>query len=463
LLKFARVRPAIATPASRSPERSLALPWLALLLLLLQLPLIVNRGYLSFDELQWWARADVPAVSELPWHAWSDWRVFQYRPLTFNLWLLIAHALAAHAYAMHAVFVVLGTVNALLLAVGVRTFGAERNTAAVAAVVFVLSPYVAYTHGWTGTLADLLVLLFGLLGTLALLAPERPPTRVGVVAFVLALLTLLALLAKESAIVLPLLWAIVALARQPRRLPLLAVPAALIVAGYLILRLPALWFTAAGSAGYAWTLANVPARLAEYALFPWLPPLFEVAPSLGRSLLRLGLAGSCVGGVVLALLRTHWRLAATWALVCTLALAPVLVLERSFDQYAYLASAAGIGVIAGAWRRCGPGARGLLFAAGAIACVHGVQIMLRMREVGAIEQRFHGDLVAAIASHAQPLRVDTARAADAWMLERWVNNVPSYRGTALAGRVTIGAGVPETFALIMQPDGALTPAALPVH
>jgi hypothetical protein len=439
------------------------LPSLALLLLLLQLPLIVNPGYLSFDELQWWARADVPAFADLPWRAWSDWRSFQYRPLTFNLWLVLAHALAAHAYVMHAVFVVLGTVNALLLAACVRAFGAERNTAAVAAVAFVLSPYVAYTHGWTGTLADLLVLLFGLVGTLMLLAPKRVPTRARAVAFVLALLTLLALLAKESAIVLPPLWAIIALARQPRRLPLLAVPAALIVASYLILRLPALWFTEASSAGYAWTLANVPARVAEYALFPWLPPLFEVGPSLGRSLPRLGLAGSCVGAVVLALLQTHWHLAAAWALVCTIALAPVLVLAHSFDQYAYVASAAGIGVVACAWRQCGPGARGLLFAAGAIACLHGAQIMLRMREVGAIEQRFHTELVAAIANHAQPLRVDTARAADAWMLERWVGNVPSYRGTALAGRVTTGAAMPDAVALIMQPNGALTPATLPAQ
>jgi hypothetical protein len=455
------VQPATATLAPRFPDRDVALPWLAVVLLLLQLPLIVNPGYLSFDELQWWARADVPAFADLPWRAWSDWRSFQYRPLTFNLWLVLAHALAAHAYAMHAAFVVLGTINALLLAACVRIFGAERNTAAVAAVAFVLSPSVAYTHGWTGTLAALLVLLFGLLGTLALLAAEHAPTRARAV--VLALLTLLALLAKESAIVLPPLWAIIALARQPRRLPLLAVPAALIVAGYLILRLPALWFTEAGSAGYAWTLASVPARVAEYALFPWLPPLFEVGPSLGRSLLRLGLAGSCVGAVVLALLRTHWHLAAAWALVCTIALVPVLVLAHSFDQYAYVASAGGIGVVASAWRRCGPGARSLLFAAGAIACLHGAQVMLRMREVGAIEQRFHGELVAAIANHAQPLRVDTARAADVWMLERWVGNVPSYRGTALAGRVTVGAAIPDTVALIMQPDGGLTPATLPVH
>jgi hypothetical protein len=180
-------------------------------------------------------------------------------------------------------------------------------------------------------------------------------------------------------------------------------------------------------------------------------------------LLRLVLAGTCVGAVVLALLHSHWRLAAAWILVCTTALAPVLVLAHGFDQYAYVASAAGIGVVACSWHRCARGARGFLFVAGAIACLHGTQIMLRMREVGVIEQRFHGELVAAIANHARPLRVDTARAADAWMLERWVGNVPSYRGTALSGRVTIGAAVPDTVALTMQPDGALTPAILPAR
>jgi hypothetical protein len=264
------------------------------------------------------------------------------------------------------------------------------------------------------------------------------------------------LLAKESAIVLPVLWLVLATVRSgPRRAAALVAPAALVTAAYLAVRLQTLWFIDAGNEAYAWQLANIPARLAEYALFAWLPPLFEVGPSLDKSALRLGFAALCLGAVVFALLRTNWRHAATWVLLGTIALAPVLVLGRSFDHYAYLASATVVGVAVYAWRDCARGARCLLLIAGAVASVHGVQIMLRMREVGAIEQRFHGDLVTALSRTERPLHISAARAADAWMVERWVGNVPSYRGVVLAGRVTIGSEAPEAIALTMQPDGTL--------
>ena len=424
------------------------------MLLLLQLPLILNPGYLSFDELQWWARADVPVLGDLPWLAWTDLRTFQYRPLTFNLWLLLAHALAAHAYAMHAVFVLLGTFNALLLAACVRTAGARRGTAAVAAVAFVLSPYVAYTHGWTGTLADLLVLLFGMLGARALLGACA--VRAGSIALLLALLVAAALLAKESAVVLPALWLIVAATRCGlRRALLLVAPAALVAAAYLAPRIPVLWTSEAGSHGYAWALANIPSRITEYALYPWLPPLFEIGPTLGKSMFRIAFAALCAGAVLAALLRTHWRPAATWLLLCTIALAPVLVLARSFDQYAYLASAAGIGVVAFTWQRSDGIARALLLAAATVSSIHGVQVMLRMQEVGAIEQRFHGDLIAVLERSALPVRIVPARIGDAWMLERWIDYVPSYRGVSLTGRFTVGAAQAGVITLTMQPDGAL--------
>ena len=52
------------------------------LVLLAQLSLILNPGYFSHDELQWAAFAnDGHPV------AWTAIREFQYRPLTFNLWM----------------------------------------------------------------------------------------------------------------------------------------------------------------------------------------------------------------------------------------------------------------------------------------------------------------------------------------------------------------------------------------
>jgi hypothetical protein len=434
------------------------------LLLALQLPLILNPGYLSFDELQWWARADVADFFALPWVSWTDLHAFQYRPLTFNLWLVAAHALAAHAWAMHALFVAVGTLDAVLLAACLRRLRARPLTANIAAVAFVLSPCAAYTHGWTGTLADLLVALVGLLGALVLLGDAATPARRRD-AMALAALAALALLAKESAIVLPALWLALATtrSRSPRLLAERIAPAALVVLIYLAVRLPTLWF-GSGNDGYAWQLAHVPRRLAEYALFPWLPPLFEIAPILDKGAARLLLAAACCSIVLFALLRTNWRYAAAWALLIAVALAPVLVLSRSFDHYAYLASLVGIGVVAMAWQDCSLGARWLIVVAGSIACVHGVQVMLRMREVGTIERRFHVSLVAALAHGADtPLRIVASRPGDAWMLERWIDHVPRYAGVAVAGLVTIGNGPTDAPVLTMEPDGSLLRAQDGLH
>ena len=64
--------------------RRLALPVFALALLL-QLPLALNPGYYSHDELQWaaFAQAGMPA-------GWTDPATFQYRPLTFATWMALA-------------------------------------------------------------------------------------------------------------------------------------------------------------------------------------------------------------------------------------------------------------------------------------------------------------------------------------------------------------------------------------
>ena len=428
--------------------------------LALQLPLIFNPGYLSFDELQWWARADVPSVSDLPWVSFTDLDAFQFRPLTFNLWLLIAHALAAHAFAMHAFFVALGSVNACLLAHCLVRMNVSRGAAAAAALLFVCSPFVAYTHGWTGTLADLLVLLCALVAFAALraLPPEPSRTRMAVVAPCVAISMLLALAAKESAVVLPLLLAFAGVAHAGRgRVLVLVALAGALVALYLGVRLPVLLGAAAGS-GYSWHLGSVPARLAEYALFPWMPPLFEIGPVLGKGTLRIAFAAACAAALLATLVRASRPHALAAVLLFVGLLAPVLILDQAFNQYAYLASAAAVGVTAHAWRDCSRVARLLLLALAAIATLHGAQIMLRIREVGAIELRFHSGLAALLAQDHASVAIVPARPSDAWLLSRFVELVPRYRGVDFGDRVSTGAAPSGSLPVTMQPDGALTVA-----
>ena len=105
-----------ATP-SRIRALAPALAVLALVLLA-QLPLVLNPGYFSHDELQWAARAE--SGDTFPW---LGVEAFQYRPLTFNLWLRLSRALFATPWAFHLVVVALGALNATLLASVLRHFG----------------------------------------------------------------------------------------------------------------------------------------------------------------------------------------------------------------------------------------------------------------------------------------------------------------------------------------------------
>ena len=142
-----------------SPPRALPAPgpWgVVLLALLVSLPLALAPGYFSHDELQWAARAET--LRHVPW--WPAADQFQFRPLTFNLWMALSRALFAHPQAFHAVLVAWGALNAgLVCAIGRRFPIATPPAAwpaAIGALVFVLSPYAVYVHGWVGTIADLI-------------------------------------------------------------------------------------------------------------------------------------------------------------------------------------------------------------------------------------------------------------------------------------------------------------------
>lgn len=437
-------------------------PALFVLLLLLQLPLICNSGYFSHDELQWWARADVATWTQLPWMSWTDLSVFQYRPLTFNLWLLFAHWLAPTPYWMHLAIVALGSANAILLARCVEGMGTTRGVATVATVAFVLSPYVAYTHGWTATLADLIVLGAGLLALRLLQGYPGAArdgdrwwyTTIAVVALVAA-----ALLSKESAVVLPALLA-TALYRHPNRrsIALLIALSAIVVAVYLSLRLNVILGGVHVEGSYAWAPLNLPRRLLEYLLFPFMPPLFEIGPTLAKSASRLALATSCVVALLAALTTLGWRWSVAWMALYGALLAPVLILDVSYNQYAYLASAAAIGIAAVAWAKLERGARIAIVAVAVVAVLHAGTIMTRMREVGAVQRNFYDDLLPRLADASRPLEIAVADVSDRWMVERFTSGVTRYRGATIGGRVALVGDTPAQDSaprLIMQPDGHL--------
>jgi hypothetical protein len=418
-------------------RRNVSLP---LLLLALQLPLVLNRGYFSHDELEWLARADVP-WSSLPWISWFDATPLQYRPLTFNLWLVLAHVAGASPPLMHLVFVLLGTLNAWLLARSLVHADVAPRVAGAAAIVFALTPFVVYVHAWTGTLADLLTLGFGLWAFSILRRSLASTSRRCCIAGAIAggLLVAAALLCKESAVVLPaLLLLAIPKGIPPRKVFIALAPASIVTLAYLAIRLPVLASSAAIDPAYAWSMAHVPARLADYLLFPFMPPLFEVGPLLTKSPARLAGASACVVILLASLATAGWRRSLAWLAAYSVALAPALVLATSYDQYAYLASAAGVGIVAATWRLFRPVARHAVLVLAAIAIVHGFAVMFRMHAVGAIQRNLGDDLAAALLESPAPLYIVPADARDAWLPARLLTGVGAYRGIRFDGRVHLG-------------------------
>lgn len=449
------------------PVRLIRIP-LPILLLLLQLPLIANPGYFSHDELQWLARADVPSWNALPWVSWLDLTPLQYRPLTFNIWLVLAHTCGSTPELMHFVFVCLGTANAWLLARVLVAARIPERVAYLSAIVFSLTPYVVYVHGWTGTLADLLTLAFGLLAARAL-QNAISATRTQTVAAHAAASTLFvaaALLCKESAIVLPLLLPLLASRDiSSRRFLLAIVPTAAIVVLYLAIRLPILIDSGHVDSAYAWSLRYVPARLTEYLLFPFMPPLFEIAPLLSKGAARIAAAGGCLALLLGALASIGWRWPLAWLIAFAVALAPVLVLAISYNHYAYLASAIAIGICAAAWSTLKQVPRIALGFLAAIAMLHGIIVMSRVHSVGLIQRNLYEDLTVDLTRSPAPLSVAAADPRDAWLLGRLLHGVDTYRGAPFGERMRFGDKLPARPGerlLWMNRDGHLQPDASPL-
>jgi len=441
---------------------------LPILLLLLQLPLIANPGYLSHDELQWLARADVPSWNALPWVSWLDFSPLQYRPLTFNVWLVLARTCGSTPELMHFVFVCLGTANAWLLARVLVAARISERVAYLSAIVFSLTPYVVYAHGWTGTLADLLTLAFGLLAARALqdAISATSPWTAAAHAAICTLFVAAALLCKESAIVLPALLLLAAFREAPsRRLLVAIVPPVAIVVLYLALRLPILADRGHVDSAYAWSLRYVPARLTEYLLFPFMPPLFEIAPLLSKSTARIAAAGGCLVLLLGALASIGWRWPLAWLIAFSVALAPVLVLAISYDHYAYLASAIAIAICAAAWPMLKQVPRVALGILAAIAMLHGIIVMSRIHAAGVIQRNLYEDLTVDLSRSPLPLHITAADSRDARLLGRLLRGVDTYRGVPFGARVRFGDEVPARPAerlLWMNRDGHLQPDASPL-
>jgi len=432
-------------------------PWLVTIVVLGLLGnalLLATPGYFSHDELQWGASAWGP-VHSLHWIDPLDISPLQYRPLTFNLWLLISNQLFPHPHAYHLLWVAMGIGNALLLFTLLRRLGLEALYAAAGSLIFLFNPFSTYVHGWVGTLGDVLWLAALLCISLLAIGQRRGMGWQTIRLALIGLLTLLALLAKESAIVIPGLCALAWLLFPERRHWLGATIASGIpVLAYLVLRMHVLAEVPQDSS-YAWQPANIPHRWLEYQLFAFSPLVPEPQVIAHLSVKRLLIPAIFVVALHCCLARVHWRLALALLLGSVAVLGPVLMLGFSAGQYGY-----GFGMLLAAsgavaaqqlrhrWRLA-------LGVAGVVLLLHGVVVQAMIYRVGMLESRFSPQLAALASQAGPPLRLQVGNGPD-WAYRRLSHEIPAYQGRRYLREVQIvGADDPADHQV--SGDGSILP------
>lgn len=420
----------------------------------LLLPLALNPGWFSHDELQWAAFArpldGVPVAA-----GWLEVERFQYRPLTFELWLALSAWLADLPRWHHAIHAGFGLGIALALRGTLVAWRVAPATAGIAALMFLTHPYAVFVHAWVATLADLLWVGAGIAiaGLLAPTAAGRPPGAGRVLA--VASLVALALLAKEAAVVLPALVLVLAMLTRQRAHLAAAMVAAVPVIAYLTLRLPVI-LSAPADPIYGWSLAAVPARALGYFAFPYALVLPEIV--LLERLPRIALlALGAIAAVHVALVaRVSPRAALGWVAGGLVAVAPVLILSSASNQYGYgfaaIASVAGALAIARARGRV----RTALVALAAALALHGLVVGWHVVDAGVRASRFVPTLAATLRdwSGPEPLRLSIDGAGRAWLWTRLTHEIPHLGGVPVGDRVVI-VGPGEAADVRVRRDGRI--------
>lgn len=412
---------------------------------LIILPSAINNGYYSHDELQWLALADTDSLRDIPWMSFLDFSVFQYRPLTFNFWLLLSHFFGYHPIIMHCFQGLLGILNALLLRQCIIRFGAKPLHASVAAITFLLVPFVVFAHSWIGTFADQLYLAWLLLALLWICRQQPQASsqkwQRSITPVVVAALTVLALMTKEAAVVFPCLLLCAAYRKSLRDLLPSILASSIIVAIYLTLRLSIILFSPRPPGIYTWAIGNIPLRLFEYSVFPFVQNLNELTafPWFSPNILGIAAIGTALVLISITSAGLRWLLSAS--VLWVVALGPILILSISSILYAYTASAFMCGLFALAYPLIKPWAKGLLLLAGAAALLHSVDLVRDMRHVGRVQHHLYAALMLLLpeASSNEPLRIRADNPVDEPILYHTTYAIPTYQRVPFSPRIRIVA------------------------
>ncbi|MCS2161491.1 glycosyltransferase family 39 protein [Scandinavium sp. H11S7] len=246
--------------------------------------LFMNPGYFSHDEIGWGLKAIAAHnLSDIKYYNIFEYNDFHYRPLNFNLWLISSYYFFDSPQLFHFALLFCGIINAVFIYFIIKKV-ANEHIAFISALISTTMPSVVFVNGWIGTIADVFWCMSCCISLFIFLLSR---TIVNINKFIFLILSLVffvfALMFKETAVVYP---AIVFLfmgyeyffdrenSNAAIRWTLLFFSlCSLIVVVYLSLRLEYL-FPKHG--GYGTSLSNIPLRVAEYFIFPFLLDNIEI-------------------------------------------------------------------------------------------------------------------------------------------------------------------------------------------
>lgn len=253
--------------------------------LIISLGLFMNPGYFSHDEIGWGIKAaSVDLLSDIKYYNIFHYNEFHYRPLNFNLWLLTSYYLFEYPQTYHLLLVFFGLINASLIYLFLKK-EVGCQIAFLTALVSTIMPTVVFVNGWIGTIADIFWFMFCCI-SLIIHQVNRKQEALKPHLLVLSLLFfLISLMFKETAVVFPgIVFIYIAYSRyfehrdfrvyKNKADVLLFLLSSLLFIFYLVVRYDFLFPSNGG--GYGTSIFNVPVRLLEYMVYPFLINNIEI-------------------------------------------------------------------------------------------------------------------------------------------------------------------------------------------
>lgn len=313
--------------------------------LLLSLGLIMNPGYFSHDEVGWGVKAiSASSVFNIEYYNVFNYAEFHYRPLNFNLWLFTSYYLFDTPQLYHLFLVCCGLVNSVLIYLILKNEVDER-VAFLTSLISTVMPTVLFVNGWIGTIADVFWFMCCAISFL-IYQRTRLIASSSIISLVIAtLFFIFALMFKEAAVAFPGVIFLYILYISFKNNSFLDVyknrqdvkfflTSTVIMLLYLIVRFEFLFPSEGG--GYTTSIFNIPTRMLEYFIYPFLIDNIEVHGLFEQHRTSQIIVALCLHFFLIALLCRkkifNYILYFSFYFVTSV---PILILEMSLPHYIY--------------------------------------------------------------------------------------------------------------------------------